>query len=133
MDTRHTTWAEAQALLQSGGIVPEEGFLEIGGDGQFAVKDLPNFSLEHMGPIDLHWNASGRWRTGYDRMNERAYLWLKTAKVNEELTDGITAMALFLYQDDEYFLHVTIGDPDSADALVLRKMVTDIEGARGHQ
>ena len=114
IDAERTTWDEA-----SGVIDPQRGHLEITADGQFLIQDLPDFSL-HIGPIVPRQSGSGDWWTNIDTQGF-AYLWLDFQVVDGKPTEDKCAAAYFRQEGQDYFLHVTIVDPDTGDALVMRK------------
>ncbi len=121
IDPDRTDWAEAKPLLEDGSIGPQRGRLQISPDGRFDIEDLPDFSKFHRGPIAPHLSASGGWQIKFDVMTERVYLWLEFDKVDGRSTEDKVATIRFLCEGEEYFLHVTIRDPDQGDALVMRK------------
>lgn len=122
IDPVHTTWTEAQESLKNGLLIPESGYLEIGPDDRFAFENLPDFSFEHTGRIALHQSGSGYWWTAYDRMNEWAYIWLEYQHANGKPVEHRHAVATFLRSGTDYLLHITIKDPDTGDAMVMRKV-----------
>lgn len=121
IDPDRTTWRDAKPLLARGEIGPQHGYLEITADGRFVIENLPDFSFGCFGPIVPHQSGSGTWWTAFDQMNEWSYLWLHFEKVDGKSVEDKTASVHFRREGDDYFLHVIIIDPDTGDALVMRK------------
>ena len=130
IDRSRTHWNDAKPLLESESLGAQHGFLEIGHDGQFAIQDLPDFSREGFWPFVPRLSASGKWWTDFDPMNGWSYLWLNYEKVNGEPVEHRCAVAHFRRERELYSLHITIGDPDSRESLVLRKADAHVSGAK---
>jgi hypothetical protein len=125
IDPERTSWEAAKPLLERKEIGPHRGSLEIRADGSFVIIDLPDFSKEHTGPIVPPHSASGKWWTATD--SEGPYLWLDFKALDGKPTDDRCASAYFRHEGGNYLLHVIIEDPDTGDALVLKKREKQVE------
>ncbi len=121
IDSNRTEWKAARPLLENGRIGPNRGYLQIWPDGRFNIAGLPDFSIFYSGPIPSHVSASGKWQIKTDVMTNWAYLWLEYDSADILSTKEKHAALKFLPEGEEVFLHVTIGDPDQGDVLIMRK------------
>jgi hypothetical protein len=128
IDPERTSGEAAKPLLERKEIGPNQGSLEIRADGSFVIIDLPDFSFEGTGPIDAPHSASGKWWTATNS-DGFPYLWLdyKTLDHKPIPGDDRCASAYFRHEGGKYLLHVIIWDPDTGDALVLKKNEKQVE------
>ena len=122
IDAERTSWRAAKPLLERKEIGPHRGSLEIRADGSFAIIDLPDFSFGNTGPIVPPHSASGKWWTDTDSQG-LSYLWLDCKSLDGKPIPGDdrSASPYFRHEGGKYLLHVIIWDPDTGDALVLKK------------
>jgi hypothetical protein len=124
VDFDGTTWRAATSLPERALADGQHAHLDLNEDGRFSIEGLPDFSFGaplSITSITFLESASGTWRTEFDPMNEWSYLWLDFDEVNGVCMTEKVASVNFRRQGQEYLLHVIVGDPDSGDALLMRK------------
>jgi hypothetical protein len=101
----------------------QSGYLEIRQDGHFTLGDFPDYFVQFP-PWRLFENiqsGAGDWWTGYNPGNHESYLRLDFKQVNGNPIDRKSGYLFFRRKGQDYFLWITIGDPDTEDYVVLRK------------
>lgn len=120
VDTERTTWRKAKAFLQAGLLDPKHGCLELESNGLFKLEGLPNFWSAAQRVIVPENSGSGRWTLEQDQ-NGIWYVDLSIEEVNDKAVKHEGDMVLFRREGLDYFLHITIIDPDSGEALVMKR------------
>lgn len=132
VDPDRTEWPAMKAFLEDGTVGPHRGFLIIEtpqegeGLGRFRIEDLPKFwhSFSQRppawDPVSPHWSGEGQWMT---RTSLDGYFYLVLffdSKGDKDNTGEWESLYVRRHRG-EYLLHYIVRDPDSGEALVLRK------------
>jgi hypothetical protein len=120
IDWDRTSWREARELAENGTIDRESGHLEIRDDGTFSIDSLPDFSMFRPSPMEAKYSDTGTW-TFKSYGQKPVYISLTYETGKNVVSDRKGQFIYILQEGDEYVLHVTIGDPDSNNILILRR------------
>lgn len=102
------------------GVDPTLALLNFKSDGSFELKDMPMCWHEYTCNGELQ-GASGTWRIR--KHQEWWAVEMETRKLNGRKF-GLWSEAMLRDQRAPYRIHFIIGDPDTGEALVLKKSET---------
>ncbi len=119
---------DAESPLPSGERIgaPVHATIDLRADGSFQVANMPDCWLDLIpkGAVD---SASGNWRI--EQHQEWWAVNLRITKRNDSALD-YTLQAMLRRQKPPYLLHIILGDPDSANALVFRPRTAERSNLR---
>ena len=117
--TEHSSWL----VKERGGYGKQSASITIGDDGTLRFTDVPDWWSESAGkPGGQYDNAPGHWKV--ERRQKQ--WWMLSASFEKgalaRWARGFIAQVQLVGEKPPYMLHLTIGDPDSGEAMQFEKV-----------